>query len=177
MTTKYNTLQLQPSNRNFSLKTHFQFECKRIPATTYFCQFVQIPGMSISALDQKTTFNPVKIPGGNVIYDDLIIQFAVDENYKNWKEIRNWIDECSDRNNFNKIKPYPEQTTSEAVVYLLTSEQMPQNKVTFQGLFPNRLSPIKLDTKAITAEPIYAEVSFSFTSFELELAQSGDITG
>ena len=172
---RYGALMRQPQNTNAALRTKFKFELRRIPHISYLCQSVNIPGLQISAIDQPTMFNNIKHPGGKVITDYFVVTFAIDENWKNWKEIHDWIQSCSTYSDFDQILSESESLTSEAILFILINENVPQIKVTFDGMFPIKLSTVKLDTRTQVAEPLYAEVTFAYTTFKFEYFGSGDV--
>lgn len=164
----YGLIQTQPSNRNGLLKTHFQFQLRKISTASYFCQSANIPGVSISTVSQTTVFNPIKHAGGAVEQDDLTVRFLVDEDLENWKEVFNWIKQCVNYENFTEFEDEADHLTSEAILFILDSNNVPRFKITFEGLFPNRLTGIQMDTTSPDSDLIYADASFSYTTFHIE---------
>lgn len=163
-------LQNQPEHRNNVLKTHFRFVLKRTPTTVYFCQSANIPGMNISVAEQNTVFNPVIRPAGAITHDNLTLRFLIDEGFKNWIELRNWMLQCSDYENFDEYAEPREHFSDTAALFILNSNHLPTLKYTFQNLFPVRLGGISLDSTTPTSEPIYTDVSFAFTSMGIQRA-------
>lgn len=162
----YGRLQLQPSNKNGILVTHFQFELRKISNVTYFCQSANLPGISIRSIEQITAFNPIKRPGGEVAQEDFTINFMVDEELKNWFEIRNWIDECSTRRDSLKYKGPEKHLSSEGVLFILESNNQPRFKVSFEGMFPVSLGGLSFQTGADSGFQ-YSSATFSYTTFEV----------
>lgn len=164
---EYGALQSQPNNPNPLYPNHFQFNLNRIPNTTFWCQKANLPSINITAIDQVTVFNPIKRPGGAVEIENLNISFVVDEDLKNWKELRRWILECSNDVDFNDYKEPNEHLESSAVLFILESNNQPRYKVTFEGLFPVKLDGIQFRTDIISSENIYCDCTFAFTNFEI----------
>lgn len=56
------------------------------------CQRVNLPGISIPMLVQPTTLGTtVPVPSLVASFDDLSVEFIVDENLNNWKSLYSWI--------------------------------------------------------------------------------------
>ncbi len=157
--------RLQPENKNTLLRTHHRFNLRKVPTFSYFCQSANVPGISISVVNQPTVFNPIKRPGGEVIQDQLNIRFLVDENFKNWREIFTWIKECSNYTDFSDYKSPELHLNSQATLHLLNSSNNPQVVIRFEGLFPVMLGGLNFDSTISDAEAQYCDASFAFTSF------------
>ena len=164
----YGVLQGQPGNKNPLLKSRFQFRTRKIPNTTYFCQSANVPGVSITNVEQQTIFNPVARPGGVVVHEPLKLQFLIDEEMVNWREIFTWIRECSDYVDFAEYKGPEKHLISDATLMILDSNQIPKFRVTFDGIFPTKLSSVEFAATVREAENIFADVTFAFTSFKIE---------
>ena len=72
-------LTRQPDNLNPLLPTYFQFSMKRCPHVTFFCQSANLPSISASPLEQPTRFVGIPHAPGIPEFDDLTINFIVDE--------------------------------------------------------------------------------------------------
>lgn len=166
--TDFGILQKQPTNRNGLLKTHHQFQIRRLPNVSYWCQAANIPSMSLTAINQVTNFNPIKRPGGELVYGDFKIKFMIDENLENWLELRQWFLECSNDADFDDYEPPTKHLDSASVLFILESNNQPKFKVTFGGLFPTFLEGIDFDSTAAKAEFQYATCNFAYTNFEIE---------
>jgi hypothetical protein len=159
-------LRNQPTNLNQALASHFQFQMGRLPNTIYFCQEVNIPGVAISAIHQPTIVNPVMRPGGAIKHDELVVKFAVDEDYKNWQEIFKWIRECSNYIDGNEYTEPPLHLDCSASIMLLTSANNANLKLEFDGLFPTRLNGMEMNSTVPDATMLYAQASFAFSSMK-----------
>ena len=84
-------LQNLPSNINYLSPVGFRFTLANFPDVNYFCQAANIPGLSIGGIDVGTPLRNIQIAGDEVSFEELTIQFVVDENMKNWISIYDWI--------------------------------------------------------------------------------------
>ena len=80
-----------PSNINPLSPNGFQFNINRLPELSYFCQEASIPSISLGSPDFMTPFSNKAIAGEMLTFDQLTIQFLVDEGMSNYKGIWNWM--------------------------------------------------------------------------------------
>jgi len=82
----------QPQTDNYLLNTSFKFTLARTPNITWFCQKVSIPSLSFGFIEQPTRFGAkLPISGTQYDFDDLTIEFLVDEKVNTWMEIYDWM--------------------------------------------------------------------------------------
>jgi len=160
--------QNTPDNKNLMLTTRFKMEIKRLPNLTYFCQAVTLPGIGLTETIQATPFNPVIHSGGPVIQEKLNLTFLVDEGFKTWRELRNWILNCGDYTDFLEYKIPSEHLSDEVTVFLLSNNNIPRFKFTFLGTFPVALGGLILDSSNPEAQRLICTASFTYTSFKVD---------
>ena len=86
--TPQSTSPLQP--------TKFLLTFARIPNTQFFCQEVNIPGVSLGEVDRVTPFLDMFSPGTKLTYQPLDVSFIVDEELQSWKDMYNWFISIAD---------------------------------------------------------------------------------
>lgn len=158
-----------PSNNNFLFEHCFKFQLERLPNTTFFCQSVNMPGMSIGVAKQPTRFGiEYKWPGNVATIEDLRIGFVVDEDLANYIEIRNWMRSILPMNGFDEMLEHSRQYFSEATLFLLNSAKQPNKRVQFKNCFPVNLSGIQFSSTNDDDTPKLADCTFMFSDFEIE---------
>lgn len=168
MQKEYGILNRQPENINPLLINHHRFMLRRLPTMTYFCQSTNLPGASLTITNQHNLFTPIKRPSGNINHDLLMINFAVDENLKNWREIFEWMRQCADYENFDEYQEPKKHFSDEATLLVLTNKNNPAYRINFSGLFPLKLAQLNFDSKVTTGEFLYCEASFAFSTLKIE---------
>lgn len=163
----YGLYQNQPVNKNDLLSTRFRLLIKRLPNTTYACQAVTLPGLEIFEVEQHTTFNTIKRPGGEVKHERLSVKFIVDENLANWKEIRNWILQCSNYTDFDLYRNQIQHFSDEVTLFALTNTHNITHKFTFMNCFPVKLHSVQFDSTPTGSEVILATMELAFTNYEV----------
>ena len=76
-----------PDNLNYLSNISFRLMIEDTPHLTWFCQSVNVPGVSIEAIEMVNPFANIPYAGSNVAFEELSITFIVDEHLKNWIEI------------------------------------------------------------------------------------------
>ena len=80
----------QLSNRNFLSPIGFLFVLDKARKTSFLCQKVNVPTLSLGEYNVQTGLVPIPVEG-NLSFGNLTIDFLVDEDLKNYMEIHNWM--------------------------------------------------------------------------------------
>lgn len=80
-----------PANINPLSPNGFMFSIQKLPAVSFFCQQVNLPGISLGSPEFGNPFQTQPIPGETLTYDQLNVQFLVDDQMENYMAIYNWI--------------------------------------------------------------------------------------
>ena len=162
----FDFLSRQPANLNPILPTYFQFSMKRCPHVSFFCQSANLPGVSLSVVEQPTRFRSIPHTPSTFEYEDLTINFLVDEEMKNWLEMYDWMKSTVTRKDHEEIEDTTDHYT-DASLTLLNSAMQPQLRVQFFNMLPVELSSLEFDSTTPTPEPLVATASFRYTTYEI----------
>jgi len=158
--------QRQPKNLNPLYPTYFQFTLKRTPTITYFCQGANLPGMSINMIPESTRFVDIPHSAGSPEFEDLTINFMVDEELTNWIEIWNWIRTISNTQDHTEYIE-ADQHYSDATLSLLNSSMTPKIRVEFRNIIPTSISALEFDSTVSNPDPLIATATFRYTTYEI----------
>lgn len=173
-------LSRNPENLN-QLQSHgWVFQIKKLPNVNFYMQEVEIPDLSLPAAVQTTPFNDVHWPGNNLTVGDLDIQFKVDEDLTNYKELNNWITTIGFQRN---TKDYGDLTrlpkfsglgvTSDASIITTTGLKNPNVEFVFHDCWPSYLSKLRLKHTVRGVEYVDCTATFKYTLFTItSLAKS-----
>lgn len=164
---QYGILQQQPQNKNFILSTHHQFQCRKIPTVTYFCQSANLSGLNLESIPQPTIFNNIPRPATKLKPENLTLSFVVDEELKNWLEIYNWMQSATNQTDFDKYEDPSKHLNSESLLFILDSNNIARFKVNFYNIFPISLGGLNFDTQNTDSTPMYSEVTFDYTHHKI----------
>lgn len=160
----------QPQNINLQETTAFKLVIPKIPEVTYFCQKVNLPGISIETVGQNTAFNSILYPAGKVSHETFTASFVVSEGLSNWLEIYKWIQSCSNYTDYETFAGDDNSLVSDAKLYILTSKNNLNVTATFYGLFPTSLGSISFDYSDMELQTLISDVTFSFSYYDISIS-------
>ena len=171
----------QPSNINHLTPIAYRINIRKIHNVVYFCQSVNIPGISFSSTVQTTPFSPINIQGDTLFYEDLTIRFLVDEDLEAYTEIFNWITALTAPKAFSQYKTERDTNKvlrrstgnlfSSAELIILNNNMNPNKEVIFDDVFPVSLSSIEFDSGS-TLDTLSATVTFKYTTYSINSANA-----
>jgi len=175
---------LQPANQNPAQTTKFRLNFDRLPYLTFFCMSVNLPGVSYPEVARATPFSDIPIPGDKIKYEELSINFMVDEDYRSWLSVHDWIrgvtfpttfDEYKNLRNQLRSSPLSQlnaQTDrpqySDATLTIYTNMNNPNIRVKFRDCFPISLSSIVFNTQDNADVIITGQAAFRFAWYDIE---------
>ena len=162
-----------PQNTNYLQPTKYLLTFDRLGSTQYFCQSVNIPGMSIGQALISTPSVDVYAPGNKITYNQLNIDFAVDEKLDSWRQIHDWFRSIAAPESFperkrlsdiqNQYRPGDQlRNYGDGTLTVLNNLNNPTLRVKFVNAFPISLSDIQFDTKMTADDIVYATATFVF---------------
>ena len=165
-----------PDNLNYLSNISFRLTMEDAPNLTWFCQAVNVPGVSIEGID---VFNPhatLPVHGNKVSFEELSIRFIVDEHMKNWVEIYDRIIAMGLAEGHEKYKLLKASNTlqprgggySTIVLTILTSGMNPQMEFHFYDAFPINVSSIEFDSSVADVEYFVATATFRYVNYEIK---------
>ena len=155
--------------QNFFNAKNFDFTIKRLPNVEFFVQGANIPGLNIDTTVQATPFAQINRPGNKLLYDELVLTIAIDENLTVYKEIHSWMSGMAPPTNFTQYQDLEEAggIFSDASLIALNSKGNSKIEFKFTNLFPVSMSPIRMTTTNSTTEYVTTDIGFRYTTFEI----------
>ena len=83
----------QPSGTglDYADPTKFKFQTTKLPRVEFNCIQANIPGISLTEIQQPTRLLNIKIPGNDLSFENLSITFIVDEDLTNYRSVHDWM--------------------------------------------------------------------------------------
>ena len=153
----------QPTNLNQLNVVSFETNFLRMPGVSYFCQRVNIPGISLSNTIQSTPFANIPIEGDILEFEDLTIGFIVDEDMQNYLELYNWLLSLGFPDKYSQYDNETSSIKSDMNILLHTNKSNPNYSIAFKDVFPVSLGAISFDTNATTLDHIVVAASCKYT--------------
>jgi hypothetical protein len=157
----------QPTSTNYLYQTFYKFQMRRLPKVNYFMQKVSLPDFASGGpIEQPTRFVPVKHPSKNVSFDNLTIEFLVDENLENWRELYDWMRTIYLVDDYKNFESETSTHFTEGSILLLNSAMNVNKEIRFHNLLPISLSGIDFDSTDTDLSPRIATATFAFDFYE-----------
>jgi len=156
--------------QNYLTPTNFKFNIKRLPHVSFFCQNVNIPGLSFPPSEVQTPFKTVYIAGhGKLDIGTFTITAAVDENMSNYLEIYNWMLGLTFPHDFTQYANLVsgDGLYSDATLHIMSNSKNPNVSVTLKDIFPVAMSDINMSVNQADTEPATFDISFQVNSFSI----------
>ena len=193
MTTETSPLNRQPDKLDYSSPTQFRFILNQIPKVQFFVQAANIPGISLGESVLPTPYKDIPYVGDKVTYDNLTIQFIVDEHLENYIEMHNWmigIGFPKSRQQFTNFRSTTSNTSnaagraqtdigkvgqsvperplySDATLSILSNKNNPLVEIRFSDCFPASLTGLDYTQQVSDVEYLTASVDFRYKLYEI----------
>jgi len=161
-------------DNNFSQVNRFEMYFSVLPNVTYTLTEVNLPGLNINNPQVATLFNTTYQGADSAQFDQLNINFIVQEDLANYFEMHDWMRAISFPHSFedrNDLKRF-EGDESYGMLTLNNSYNRPLFRFHFYHVMPNSLTGLNLMTS--DASELIASASFNFTIYKRELVPSHD---
>ena len=192
--TEFNVQTRQPAKMDYASPIQFRFKCTKLPEVEFTCQTANIPGISLGGAIQPTPLVDIPIPGDKISFQSLDINFLVDENLNNYKEIHDWLIGIGFPQNYTQFQnlqtegsdrfpgstrstaatgtsiPQPLSeggTYSDATLTVLNSKNIAKTEIRFQNIYPTSLGSLSYDVKLTDVDYLQASVSFAYMYYEI----------
>lgn len=167
-------------NLNLLQQVGFKFELPRAPNFNYFIQKVQFPGVFLDNPSQPNPFVSSPLPGDQMKFDTLKITFKIDEDFRGYFEILDWIWHLSKPEDFDDVKEIYQRPLwdieglfSKGTLVILDSNMNPNVEIIFHDMLPMRLSGFTLESDSNDIQYITAEAEFNYRVYRYKYFDVG----
>tara|TARA_R110000782_G_scaffold33221_6_gene80377 strand:- start:1312 stop:1824 length:513 start_codon:yes stop_codon:yes gene_type:complete len=129
----------------------------------YLVKTAAIPAISVPIANYSSPQRSLGMIGDRIDYDPLTLEFIVDENLANYKEIHDWL--VGQINNTDKDFQFKKQR--DITLIILDSHNQPIQELLFASAFPTTLSTLEFDSSVTTIEYMTASVTFEYTYYKI----------
>ena len=150
----------------------FMFNITRLPDLAFFCQSVNIPGITLGAPEFGNPFNMQPIPGESLTYDQLTVQFLVDSDMVNYKSIYNWIIALGFPQSYEQYISFNEYDTvnyselaknySDATLQILNGNNQTTQMIQFVDLFPITIDSLMFASTNTDVQYLVGNATFRY---------------
>jgi hypothetical protein len=162
-----------PSNITPLSPNGFMFNISKLPDISYFCQQVNLPGITLGAPEFGNPFNVQPIPGDTLTYDQLTVQFLVDSDMNNYKSIYNWIIALGFPQSYDQYIDFVSadqrgalselaRNYSDATLQILSGTNLPSQIVQFFDMFPVAIDSVVFESTNQDVQYIVGNATFRY---------------
>jgi hypothetical protein len=169
-------LNTNPDTPDLLTQLNFRFWVRSMPNVNFYVSACYLPGIQLPYIHQPNPFTAIPHTGDHIQFDDLIIQFKVDEDMTNYLEIQKWIYAQGYPNTFDEYKERddnlvhdPEQMKSDLILQVLNAQRRLNLEFIFKSGFPYSLSGLDFDARQPGVEYLTATASFTYVNYEVNL--------
>ena len=193
MATETSPLSRQPTKLDYASPTQFRFGIHQLPKVEFFTIGCNLPGINMGDAVFPTPFKDIPVMGDRLTYENLTINFIVDEHLENYRSLHEWMvaigfpkdrKQFSDfrSNTYNTPEPPPISTSqdfadtkistsvsalfSDANLVLLSNKNNAIVQVLFRNLYPVSLSGLQYAQDATDVQYLTATADFSYQIYE-----------
>jgi len=140
----------------------------------YMAYSVNHPGLTLPSSPVSYRGAKSFVPGDTIDFESLSIEFQLDEGFKSYKELLDWI--CRNRDD-NYVSHYKRQTSdyipsqADITIPLLGSDNNQFGKIVYKDATPNNISPLEFTAQDESVEYSTFIITFDITSFTLTLTE------
>jgi hypothetical protein len=148
-------------NYNNALSANFKITFPKFPELEFYAVSINIPTTQLSAIEVAYRDTRAKVPDDKFEWDDINIQFILDENLyvyelmKKWntdaRNVPNWLDAMLD-----------------IVVQPLDSNKSIEYSFVLQGAFPTVVNGWQYNSALMSSEAISFDVVFAYQDFSIK---------
>jgi hypothetical protein len=166
-----------PNNINPLSPVGFQFSIQKLPSLSFFCQEVNLPGLTLGEPEFVNPFARVPIPGETITYDQLIVQFLVDEDMKNYKSIYDWIIALGFPEEYDQYTSFIDsedrgiihelaKNYSDGTLTILNNNNRPAKTLQFIDMFPTNLDTLQFTSTQQDVQYLIGRATFRFSYYK-----------
>lgn len=163
------------TNKNFLSPLGYKFVITRLPNVDYFCQSISFPDVRLNMTFVPNPFQRIPLAGTELTYGNISVNFKIDEDLTNYKEIYNWMLALGFPESYDQYRALAEKSSvdaqrirSDASLVILSSSKNPKHEVKFFDIFPVGLTGMKFDSTMNDVAYLEATAEFAYRFFTLD---------
>lgn len=167
------------TNTNLLIGNSWQLQIPKFANISYFLSSASLPEIKSNNLTMGTRNQKIKIADNKIEFDDLDIEFFVDEKMENYRTMYNYLIGLSPLQSLesngtgtsdyiNTIGTTSSVLNDDQDISLIVYDNYnnPVQIIQFHDAFPTSLSVPKFETNNAESSPMIASVRFSYSWFE-----------
>ena len=163
-------------NTNLFQPTAFQVEIdrNRLGNFAFFAQRVIHPGMTNSAAEVPfRNFQSAPMPGGQLQFGELSIDVLLDEDWKSYTEIHDWLWRLANVKMIEKRDNFASKTSEtpshhDIIVTILTNQNNHNKRIQYHDCIPTSIGDVSFEATNAAVDYVTFPANFRFTYYEIK---------
>tara|TARA_Y100000114_G_C11582834_1_gene241932 strand:- start:9 stop:551 length:543 start_codon:yes stop_codon:yes gene_type:complete len=176
-------LSRQPTELDYADPSKFKFTITKLPKVEFFTTNVLLPGVNLGDVIVPSPFKELPVQGTQLTFENLEIQFIVDEKLENYIELHQWLVGIGFPKSREQFRSFRNEQSSvfpsigddrqmaglygDATLTITSSKNNPTVEVRFSDIYPVALSSLEFNQQATDVDYLTASCTFSYTLYEL----------
>jgi hypothetical protein len=182
----------QPEKLDYASPTQFKFGIHQLPKVEFFTVGANLPGINLGDAIFPTPFKDIPVMGDRLTYDNITIEFIVDEYLENYRSLHEWMTAIGfpkDRKQFADFRANKSNTPSstqgvsqdigdvqpstaanalfsDAYLTILSNKNNPVLEVNFHNCYPVALGGLTYSQQETDVEYMTTSATFSYQIYE-----------
>ena len=182
----------QPEKLDYASPTQFKFGIHQLPKVEFFTVGANLPGINLGDAIFPTPFKDIPVMGDRLTYDNITIEFIVDEYLENYRSLHEWMTAIGfpkDRKQFADFRANKSNTPSstqgvsqdigdvqpstaanalfsDAYLTLLSNKNNPILEINFHNCYPVALGGLAYSQQETDVEYMTTSATFSYQIYE-----------
>ena len=148
---------------NFNLLSNVSFKLvinsHEFANTEFFAVTASLPSVSINEATAGFRNHAGFVPGEKMTFDPFNIRVAIDEDFKGYLEIFNWLKSHTEENDLK---------VADISLIVMTSHNNANKTFTFVNAFPTNLGAIEFNVQGQDVEYAYTDITFRYDYFKID---------
>lgn len=172
MTTRVSSCPF-PSNIT-PLIPQYKFSIQKIPELTYMLQEVTLPSVSLDSIDQRSSLASIPLPGDQMTFDSLQVDFLVDNVMANYVAVFNWIQGLGFPESHKQYQDYIDKYSgtesakaySDGTLTIMDGLGNPVREIQFVDLVPISLEGLTFTNTQQDVQYMVGRATFRYTLYK-----------
>ncbi len=148
-------------NYNQAISTNFMIQLPKVPGLDLYALSVNIPTIQLTSIDVSWQDTRIKVPNNKYIWDDITIQFILDENLYSYEILKKW--------NYDIRNVEHWQTALRDInIIPLDSNKNIEFSFMAEGAWPNMIGGWQYTSTNSGSEHITFDVTFSYQNLSIK---------
>lgn len=148
-------------NYNNAISANFKITFPRIQELEFYALSVNIPTVTLNAIEMSYQDTRAKVPDNKYLWDDLSVQFILDEDLYSYELISNWLKDVRDQRMW--------QTGLHDInIIPLDSNKNIEYSFLLEGAWPTNISGWQYTNANQVSEYIIFDVAFAYQNLKIK---------